>query len=255
MPGKTDVPKQRESAEKTGLDYYLAANVWPSCHHDERFGDMLWLEGMGEWEIIHKSNPRFEGHYQPRRPLWGYKMDNDPEIMEKWIETATRYGANVFIFDWYDGGPFLESALNDGVLKAENNFLMQFHIMWANHDARKNYWNVHKFKDDTSILWNAVVDAENFRIIVKRVIDQYFKQGTDEDYLIYGSNSIKIRAQMDSILNIPLFSCVSVGWDDTPRFPTKGLHDVVHYHNIPESFAVLLDKAKQYADIIPNKRN
>jgi hypothetical protein len=63
--------------------YYVAAYIWPSCHHDERFGPMLWPEGIGEWEIIKKGDPRFEGHYQPRIPLWGYEMDDDPQVVEK----------------------------------------------------------------------------------------------------------------------------------------------------------------------------
>ena len=58
--------------------------------------------------------------------------------------------------------------------------------------------------------------------------------GLNEDYLVYGANSEKIRKQMDSILNVPFFPCVSIGWDDTPRFPAKGIHDVVHYHNTPD---------------------
>jgi hypothetical protein len=330
-------------AELAKSDYYVAAYIWPSCHHDERFGDILWPEGTGEWEVIKKGNPRFDGHYQPRQPLWGYEMDNDPKVMEKWIDAATDHGVNIFVFDWYwyDGGPFLESALNDGFLKAKNNSKMQFYIMWANHDVKHNYWNVHKYKDDTSILWNAVVDWDNYKIIVDRVIKQYFNQpnyfkidgcpvfsvfsvdkllesfggdvkearkaldyfrdevkkagfpglhiqwnqgggsimsaeaatgfservnemgfnsvamynmgGLAEDYLVYGANSVKIRAQMDSILNIPLFPCVSIGWDDTPRFPAKGIHDVVHYHNTPESFAALLSKAKKYADNHPEQ--
>ncbi|WP_320110984.1 glycoside hydrolase family 99-like domain-containing protein [Draconibacterium orientale] len=324
-------------------DYYVAAYIWPSCHHDERFGDMLWPEGTGEWEVIKKGDPRFEGHYQPRQPLWGYQMDNDPQVMEKWIDAATSHGVNIFVFDWYwfDGGPFLESALNDGFLKAKNNSDMQFYIMWANHDVKRNYWNVHKFKDDTSLLWDGAVDWDNFKIIVDRVIKQYFNQpnyfkidgkpvfsifsignllegfggsveearkaldyfreevkkagfpglhiqwnqgggsimskeaadqfsanvtqmgfnsvamynmgGMKEDYLAYGANSVKIRTQMDSILNVPLFPCVSIGWDDTPRFPAKGIHDVVHYHNTPESFAALLSKAKKYADSHPEQ--
>ena len=324
-------------------EYYVAAYIWPSCHHDERFGDMLWPEGTGEWEVIKKGNPRFEGHYQPRLPLWGYEMDNDPKVVEKWIDLAVEHGVNVFVYDWYwyDEGPFLESALNDGFLKAKNNSKMQFYIMWANHDVRSNYWNVHKYEDDTSVLWNAVIDENNFKIIVDRVINQYFKQpnyfkidgkpvfsifsidklmesfggdakrtrealdyfreevkkagfpdlhiqwnqgggslmskesaekfsnkveemgfnsvamynmgGLNEDYLVYGDNSRKIRTQMDSILNVPLFPCVSVGWDDTPRFPAKGMKDVVHYHNTPESFAALLYQAKKYADSHPEQ--
>lgn len=330
-------------AEPAKRDYYVAAYIWPSCHHDERFGDILWPEGTGEWEVIRKGNPRFDGHYQPRQPLWGYEMDNDPQVMEKWIDAATDHGVNIFVFDWYwyDGGPFLESALNDGFLKAKNNSKMQFYIMWANHDVKHNYWNVHKYKDDTSLLWNGAVDWDNFKIIVDRVINRYFNQpnyfkidgcpvfsvfsvgkllesfggdvkearkaldyfraevkkagfpdlhiqwnqgggsimsmeaaskfservnemgfnsvamynmgGTTEDYLVYGANSVKIRTQMDSILNVPLFPCVSVGWDDTPRFPAKGIHDVVHYHNTPESFAALLSKAKKYADSHPEQ--
>lgn len=334
---------QKENDKKSNDQYFIAAYIWPSCHHDERFGNMLWPEGTGEWEVIKKGTPRFESHYQPRLPLWGYEMDNDPKVVERWIDAAVDHGVNVFVYDWYwyDGGPFLESALNDGFLKAKNNSKMQFYIMWANHDVKRNYWNVHKFKDDTSLLWKGAVDWENFKIIVDRVINQYFKQsnyfkidgkpvfsifsienllesfggsieetckaldyfrekvkkagfpdlhiqwnqgggsvmsketatrfaqrvkdmgfnsvamynmgGLNEDYLVYGSNSLKIREQLDSILDVPVFPCVSIGWDDTPRFPEKGKKDVVHYHNTPVSFAALLFKAKEYADNHPDQ--
>jgi hypothetical protein len=328
---------------QTKEDYYVAAYVWPSCHDDPLAHKKLWLEGIGEWEVIKKGNPRYEGHYQPRQPLWGYELDNDPKVVEKWIDVATDHGVNVFVYDWYwyEEGPYLESALNDGFLKAKNNSKMQFYIMWANHDVKHNYWNYHRYGDDTSILWDAKVDWKNYKIIVDRVINQYFKQpnylkidgqplfsifsvekllesfggdvaearkaldyfreevkkagfpglhiqwnqgggsvlskeeatqfcervnemgfnsvamynmgGKDEDYLVYGANSVKIRAQMDSVLDVPVFPCVSIGWDDTPRFPAKGIKDVVHYHNTPESFAALLSKAKKYADSHPEQ--
>ena len=175
-------PKVAENSCQTNKEanheYNVAAYVWPSCHHDERFGDMLWPEGTGEWEVIKKGNPRFEGHYQPKVPLWGYEPDDDPKVMERWIEAATDHGINTFIFDWYwfDDGPFLESSLNNGFLKAKNNEKMQFYVMWANHDVRRNYWNVHKFKDDRTLLWDGAVDLKNFKIIVPRVIEQYFKK-------------------------------------------------------------------------------
>ncbi len=324
-------------------DYYVAAYIWPSCHDDPLGRKMLWPEGIGEWEVIKKGNPRYDGHYQPRQPLWGYGLDNDPEVVEKWIDAATDHGVNVFIYDWYwyNEGPFLESALNDGFLKAKNNEKMQFYIMWANHDVKYNFWNYHLYKDNTDILWDAKVDWENYKIIVDRVINQYFKRpnyfkingepvfsifsigklvesfngspeetrkaldyfrekvkeagfpglhiqwnqgggsmmsdeaarnfkervkvmgfnsvalynmgGLNEDYLVYGSNSRRIREQMDSILDVPLFPCVSVGWDDTPRFPAKGIKDVVHINNTPDSFAALLSKAKKYADSHPDQ--
>lgn len=324
-------------------DYLVAAYIWPSCHDDSLGRAKLWSEGTGEWEVIKKGNPRFEGHYQPRQPLWGYELDNDPKVVEKWIDVATDHGVNVFIYDWYwyEGGPYLESALNDGFLKAKNNSKMQFYIMWANHDVKHNYWNYHRYADDTSILWDAKVDWENYKIIVDRVINQYFKQpnylkingeplfsifsvdkllesfdgnveetrkaldyfrdevkkagfpglhiqwnqgggslmseerasqfkervkamgfnsvamynmgGREEDYVAYGTNSIKIREQLDSLLDVPVFPCVSIGWDDTPRFPAKGIKDVVHYNNTPVSFATLLSKARKYADEHPEQ--
>jgi hypothetical protein len=334
-------PQQEEKPAKS--EYYVAAYIWPSCHPDSLATEKLWPEGTGEWEVIKKGNPRFDGHYQPRQPLWGYEMDNDPKVVEKWIDAATDHGVNVFVYDWYwyDEGPFLESALNDGFLKARNNGKMQFYIMWANHDVKYNYWNVHRYKDNTDILWDAKVDWKNYQIIVDRVINQYFKRpnyfkingepvfsifsvnkllesfgnnveearkaldyfrdevkkagfpglhiqwnqgggsmmseeaagqfasrvkamgfnsvgmynmgGLDEDYIVYGTNSVKIRQQMADILDVPVFPCVSIGWDDTPRFPAKGIHDVVHYHNTPQSFATLLSKAKKYADDHPEQ--
>ena len=126
-------PKKGQSEAQD--DYYVAAYIWPSCHNDPRGRDTLWSEGIGEWEVIQKGTPRFEGHYQPKVPLWGYEMDDDTQVMEKWIDVATAHGINMFIFDWYwyDGQPFLESTVNNGFLKAKNNEKMKFYLMWANH--------------------------------------------------------------------------------------------------------------------------
>ena len=329
---------EKESAKD---DYYVAALIWPSCHDDPAGREHVWSDGTGEWEVIKKGNPRYEGHYQPKEPLWGYEMDNDPKVVEKWIAAATDHGVNVFIYDWYwyNEGPFLESALNDGFLKAENNETMGFYLMWANHDMPLDLINVHRYQDGNSIVWDAAVDWENYTTIVERVIRQYFQKpnyfkidgqpvfgvfdlnnllqsfggsveetrkgldyfreeakkagfagvhfqylpgggssleaakreaalvealgfgsvtmynmgGLSEDYIAYGNNSIKIREQWDEVLNIPFFPCISVGWDNTPRFPQLGMKNTVHYNNSPESFAALLSKAKQYVDNRPDQ--
>lgn len=342
--GCTSVVKEPQQQDKTPESkYFVAAYIWPSCHNDSLGREKLWADGTGEWEVIKKGNPRYDGHYQPHQPLWGYELDNDSEVVEKWIDAATDNGVNVFVYDWYwyEGGPYLESALNDGFLKARNNEKMQFYIMWANHDVKYNYWNYHRYKDNTDILWNAKVDWKNYKIIVDRIINQYFKRpnyfkingepvfsvfsvdklvesfgnseaearkaldyfrdevkkagfpglhiqwnqgggsvmseeaaerfkasvktmgfnsvamynmgGMTEDYITYGTNSVMIREQMDAILDVPVFPCVSIGWDDTPRFPAKGIHDVVHYNNTPRSFAALLSRAKLYADKHPEQ--
>ena len=323
-------------------DYYVAAYIWPSCHDDAMGREHLWSDGEGEWEVIKKGNPRFEGHYQPRRPLWGYEHDNDPMVVEKWINTALEHGVNTFVYDWYwfDGKPFLESALNDGFLKAPSNEKMNFYIMWANHDVKKNYWNYHRYGEDNSQLWTGRVDRANFEIIVDRVINQYFTRpnylkingcpifaifsirlfieglggeeqareaiaylrqrvreagfpdvhlqamtggpsdpsaqslekyvnrvskldfnsfafynmgGFDVDYKIHCANAKAIRDNIDASLEIPVFPCVSVGWDDTPRFPHKGENDVTRFNGTPENFAAALRIAKRYADEHPEQ--
>ena len=117
-------------------DYIVCAYVWPSCHDDSLAREWLWPEGEGEWEVIKKGNPRFEGHYQPKQPLWGYGHDDDPAEVERWIQLALKYGVNTFVYDWYwynapDGysGPYLENALNKGFLGAPSNRKMNFFIM------------------------------------------------------------------------------------------------------------------------------
>lgn len=340
---------QGEKPGNSEKEIYVAAYVWPSCHYGERNAEVLWPEGRGEWEIIRKGTPRFEGHYQPKVPLWGYEMDDDPKVMEKWINAATSHGVNVFIFDWYwfDEGPFLESSLNNGFLKAGNNQKMKFYVMWANHDVKKNYWNHYKYDSD-SLLWTGSVDQENYRIIVERVIRQYFHQpnyfkidgrpvfsifninkfvqdcgGVEgagealdyfreavknagfpglhlqvigfgrnesptilwdqlregknnselasilginsvtkynwgqaegmEDYIVWGEEAMDRRKNWDEALEIPYFPNVSIGWDDTPRFPHKGKGNVIHYNNSPESFAAYLEKARDYVSDHPDQ--
>ena len=341
-----------KNREISADEYYVAAYVWPSCHDGERNAEMLWPEHIGEWEIIQKGTPRFDGHYQPKVPLWGYEMDDDPKVMEKWIDAATDHGVNVFIFDWYwfDGEPFLESTINNGFLKAENNEKMKFFLMWANHDVKKNYWNHYKYDSD-SLLWTGSVDSENYKIIVDRVISQYFhksnyfkiegepvfsifnfnkfigdfnglpeaKEALDyfrketmeagfpglhiqilgfggnmaqpsllrqdlnegksnnelisylgissvtkynwgqaegrEDYIKWGEEAMERRGNWDLALDIPYFPNVSIGWDDTPRFPAKGKTSVIHYNNSPESFSAYLQEAKEFVRNHPDEPN
>lgn len=327
---------------KTTDGYIVAAYVWPSCHDDSLAHKYLWSEGTGEWEIIKQGDPRFEGHYQPKQPFWGYEMDNDPAVVEKWIDTAVRYGVNTFIYDWYwyMDGPFLESALNDGFLKAANRDRMNFYIMWANHTVAKNYWNCRRYGDDSSLLFSPLVDRESFKKIADRIVERYFVQpnylkidncpvmaifdygqiiesfgsveeaagaldyfrskaveagfdgihfqmnpgggyrldgdeteriaglidtlgigsiafynmgGFSPDYLKHGAEAIEIRNEWDRAFEIPVFPTVSVGWDDTPRFPDKGADDVTRFHNTPESFASYLSAAKDYADARPDQ--
>lgn len=166
---------------KNGKQYDLAAIVWPSYHPDDR-AKIFWPDGIGEWQTVISNKPKFEGHEQPRYPLWGYVNEADRYVAEMEIEAATDHGVNVFIFDWYwyDSMPFLEGHLNDGFLKAKNRDKMQFYLMWANHDVRR-IWDKRGADDaftrkDKSIIWQAEVDRVEFEKICHRFIEKYFSQ-------------------------------------------------------------------------------
>ena len=164
---------------QSGQTYDVAAIIWPSYHPDDR-AKIFWPDGIGEWQTVMNNKPKFEGHEQPRYPIWGYINEADPYVAAMEIEAATDHGINVFIFDWYwyDGLPYLEGHLNDGFLKARNNEKMKFYLMWANHNVgmawdKRNADDV-RTKKNTSLIWRGGVDRDEFEKICHRFIEKYF---------------------------------------------------------------------------------
>jgi len=155
--------------------YDIAAYIWPSYHPDDR-AKIFWPMGIGEWETVMKNEPKFEGHQQPRYPLWGYVNEADPYVMEMQIEAAADHGVNVFIYDWYwyDGMPFLEGCLNDGYLKAKNNDKVKFYLMWANHNVNLGWDKRNAHLPNQPLLWKGSIDREEFEKICHRFIEKYF---------------------------------------------------------------------------------
>ena len=158
--------------------YDVAAYIWPAYTGDEPRTRIFWPEGMGEWQSVRSAQAKFPGHAWPRKPLWGYQNEADPYVMEMQINAAADHGVNVFIYDWYwwDNRPFLEQCLNNGFLKAKNNSRMRFYLMWANHDAT-SLMDKRTSEDDT-VIWQGATDFNQFKTVVRRVIDRYFHEPT-----------------------------------------------------------------------------
>lgn len=157
--------------------YDVAAFLYPAYVSDDPRLRPFWPMGIGEWETVMTMQQRNPGHYWNRVPLWGYINEADPSVMSMEIEQATKHGVNVFIFDWYwyDGRPFMETTLDNGFLKADNNEKMKFYLMWANHDA-VNLWDTRlAHVKDNNVIWTGKVDREEFEKICKRNIEKYFK--------------------------------------------------------------------------------
>ncbi len=191
--GFTALIAQEKSPEK----YDVAAFVWPSYHPDDR-AKIFWPDGIGEWQTVKNNIAKFEGHEQPRYPLWGYINEADPYVAKMEINAAADHGVNVFIFDWYwyDGMPFLEGQLNDGYLKAGNNDRVKFYLMWANHDVNMTWDKRNAGKPNDALIWKGSVDREEFEVICHRVIDNYFshpsyyKVDGKPSFMIYDLNKL-----------------------------------------------------------------
>lgn len=159
--------------------YDVAAYVWPAYQPEPRWAELgIFGAGKGEWQSVWEAGPKWAGHDQPRKPLWGYENEADPKVMEKKIEAAVSHGVNVFIYDWYwyGGRPFLEDALNKGFLGAPNNVKMKFFLMWANHNVNQGWNNKVADKMRDGWLWRGGQSGEEFRKIVARWIKQYFSR-------------------------------------------------------------------------------
>ena len=169
----------RALKSNTGAEFDVAAIIWPAYQNAPRWKELgIFDHGNGEWQNVYEGKPRFEGHYQPMVPYWGYGRDDDSVEVARQIDAALAAGINVFMYDWYwyCGRPFLENALNNGFLKAPNNARMHFYLMWANHGVT-NLWNNKIAKDDWSNpIWKADVDYNEFtKVLVPRWIE-YFKK-------------------------------------------------------------------------------
>ena len=162
--------------------YDVAAYIWPAYTGDETRTRMFWKEGYGEWQSVHNvrenSKDKPKDYCWERRPLWGYVNEANPDVMEMQINCAHRHGVNVFIYDWYwyDNRPFLENCLRDGYLKARNNELVKFYIMWANHNVYHT-WDIDLSSVpelEKDLLWTGSVGFDVFQKLVRRWIDEYF---------------------------------------------------------------------------------
>lgn len=159
---------------------HIAAYYFPEYHPDPR--NEVWHgKGWTEWELIKRAEPRFEGHYQPRVPLWGYEDESEPRVMEKKIAVAAEHGVDSFIFDWYwyengpfveKPGPFLHRCLDEGFLKAKNNDRLKFSIMWANHDWANQHPG-HRTRP-APLLAEGKVSRRVFEEATKHCIENYF---------------------------------------------------------------------------------
>jgi hypothetical protein len=147
---------------------YYFGNYHPDARNVKAHGP-AWTE----WNLVKSATPRFPGERQPRIPLWGYEDESDPKVFEKKIAVASASKVDAFIFDWYwyKDGPFLESVLTDGYLKASNCRDLKFAVMWANHD----WFDIQpaKMGGEPTLQFAGGIGAEPFEAMVDRLLELF----------------------------------------------------------------------------------
>ncbi|QNK57360.1 glycoside hydrolase family 99-like domain-containing protein [Paenibacillus sp. PAMC21692] len=153
---------------------HLSPSRFRELFKEETRNEAVHGEGWTEWELVRRATPRFPGHEQPKVPLWGYLDESKPETAERQIAHTAEYGIDTFIYDWYwyEDGPFLNRALEEGFLKASNNDPLKFSLMWANHD----WINIFPYKRgmDHTLLHSGQVSLPAFEAASDYMIERYF---------------------------------------------------------------------------------
>lgn len=152
----------------------VLAYYFPSWHEDGRNAE--WFgSGWTEWELLERAKPRFGGHRQPRVPAAGRIDEADPAAMAAQIELAAGHGVDGFLFDfyWYDDGPYLNRALDEGFLGAPNCSDVEFALMWANHDLTNIFPSrtPHASRD---VLKHGGLDRAAFERMAEHILTTYF---------------------------------------------------------------------------------
>lgn len=156
----------------TVLAYYF-----PDWHADPR--NNTWFgQGWNEWGLLRDARPRFPGHRQPRVPVAGYSDESDPLVAAAQIDLASSHGIDGFLVDyyWYDDGPYLSGALDDGLLKASNKDALSFALMWANHELVDIFPLDAPDPAHVTQLKDGAIDRPAFERMVAHVIAAYFTQ-------------------------------------------------------------------------------
>ena len=137
---------------KCEIGVYYWSNWHTTAENDLKRG-----KGWTEWEYLKQAIPRFAGHQQPKKPIWGYLDDSKIETLQLQIDSAADHGIDSFIFDygWYDNSDHPELI---AFKNAPNTNRMKFGLMFCGdvpddldkfftnaiqwYFSRPNYWRI-----------------------------------------------------------------------------------------------------------------
>ena len=153
----------------------VLAYVYPGWHPTpER--DASFHPGFTEWELVETCAPRFPGHHQPRRPLWGRYDDRDPVEVGRRVDACRAHGIDGLVYGlfWCRGKRVFEDALDRGFLGSSAGQTFPFAVMWANRMPRRV---LPVSRVDTPVIEDDRLvpsDVIDFVALVRMLAERYF---------------------------------------------------------------------------------
>lgn len=168
--------------------------------------------------------------YPEREPLSGWYREGDVTVTEQQLKWMADYGIDYVVYDWYWGDwkktPMSDHAL-EAYFRASNKKLVNFSILWANHD--KSPKTLVEFKSMVNYWINNYFNRPEFQKIDGKPIVFIFSAATLE------VNARKFGSSTKELLELANQAAISKGFPGIYFVGGAGAYDKVFTGDHPVS--------------------